>query len=66
MSPDIGMPGVQVLSLIHICKTALILLGASVLSGLVFLLFGGGPNGMAAALTSMLCMGCLLYTSRCV
>ena len=38
-------------------KTALILLGAAVLSGLVFLLFGGGPNGMAAALTSMLCMG---------
>lgn len=30
-------------------KTALILLGAAVLSGLVFLLFGGGPNGMAAA-----------------
>ena len=34
-------------------KTALILLGAAVLSGLVFLLFGCGPNGMAAALTSM-------------
>ena len=31
-------------------KTAYILLGASVLSGLVFLLFGGGLNGMAAAL----------------
>ena len=38
-------------------KTAYILLGASVLSGLVFLLFGGGLNGMAAAIAAMLCMG---------
>ncbi len=38
-------------------KTAYILLGASVLSGLVFLLFGGGLNGMAAAMAAMLCMG---------
>ena len=45
------------------CKTALILLGAAVLSGLVFLLFGGGPNGMAAALTSMLCMGAPLSST---
>ena len=44
-------------------KTALILLGAAVLSGLVFLLFGGGPNGMAAALTSMLCMGAPLSST---
>ena len=35
-------------------KTAYILLGASVLSGLVFLLFGGGLNGMAAAIAAML------------
>ena len=39
------------------------LLGAAVLSGLVFLLFGGGPNGMAAALTSMLCMGAPLSST---
>lgn len=44
-------------------KTALILLGAAVLSGLVFLLFGGGPNGMAAATTSMLCMGAPLSST---
>ena len=44
-------------------KTALILLGAAVLSGLVFLLFGGGPNGMAAALTSVLCMGAPLSST---
>lgn len=44
-------------------KTALILLGSAVLSGLVFLLFGGGPNGMAAALTSMLCMGAPLSST---
>ena len=44
-------------------KTALILLVAAVLSGLVFLLFGGGPNGMAAALTSMLCMGAPLSST---
>lgn len=44
-------------------KTALILLGAAVLSGLVFLLFGGGPNGMVAALTSMLCMGAPLSST---
>ena len=38
-------------------KTACILLGAGILSGLVFLLFGGGINGMGAALAAMLCMG---------
>lgn len=44
-------------------KTAYILLGASVLSGLAFLLFGGGINGMAAALTAMLCMGAPLSST---
>ena len=44
-------------------KTALILLGAGVLAGLVFLLFGGGINGMAAALTAMLCMGAPLSST---
>ena len=44
-------------------KTALILLGVSVLSGVVFLLFGGGVNGMAAALTAMLCMGAPLSST---
>ena len=39
-------------------KTALILLGAAVLSGLVFLLFGGGISGGAAALTAVLHPGC--------
>ena len=29
----------------------------------MFLLFGGGPNGMAAALTSMLCMGAPLSST---
>ena len=44
-------------------KTAYILLGAAVLSGLVFLLFGGGINGMAAASTAMLCMGAPLSST---
>ena len=44
-------------------KTAYILLGASVLSGLVFLLFGGGLNGMAAAMAAMLCMGAPLSST---
>ena len=44
-------------------KTALILLGAAVLSGLIFLLFGGGINGMAAAMTAMLCMGAPLSST---
>ena len=44
-------------------KTAYILLGASVLSGLVFLLFGGGLNGMAAAIAAMLCMGAPLSST---
>ena len=44
-------------------KTALILLGAGVLAGLTFLLFGGGINGMAAALTAMLCMGAPLSST---
>ena len=38
-------------------KTALILLGVAVVAGLVFLLFGGGLSGGAAALTAVLCMG---------
>ena len=38
-------------------KTNYILLGAAVLAGLVFCLFGGGLNGGAAALTAVLCMG---------
>ena len=38
-------------------KTALILLGATVLAGLVFCVFGGGLNGGAAALTAVLCLG---------
>lgn len=44
-------------------KTSYILLGAAVLSGLVFLLFGGGTNGMAAASTAMLCMGAPLSST---
>ena len=44
-------------------KTSYILLGAAVLSGLVFLLFGGGINGMAAAFTAMLCMGAPLSST---
>ena len=44
-------------------ETAYILLGASVLSGLVFLLFGGGLNGMAAAIAAMLCMGAPLSST---
>ncbi len=44
-------------------KTAYILLGAGILSGLVFLLFGGGINGMAAASTAMLCMGAPLSST---
>ena len=44
-------------------KTSYILLGAAVLSGLVFLLFGGGLNGMAAASTAMLCMGAPLSST---
>ena len=44
-------------------KTAYILLGVSVLSGLVFLLFGGGLNGMAAAIAAMLCMGAPLSST---
>lgn len=44
-------------------KTSYILLGAAVLSGLVFLLFGGGLNGMAAAMTAMLCMGAPLSST---
>lgn len=44
-------------------KTAYILLGAAVLSGLVFLLFGGGLNGMAAAIAAMLCMGAPLSST---
>ena len=44
-------------------KTALILLGAGVLAGLTFLLFGGGINGMAAALTAMFCMGAPLSST---
>lgn len=38
-------------------KTNYILLGAAVLAGLVFCVFGGGLNGGAAALTAVLCMG---------
>ena len=38
-------------------KTSLILLGVSVLAGVVFLLLGGGVSGGAAALTAVLCMG---------
>ena len=44
-------------------KTALILLGAGVLAGLAFLLFGGGVNGMGAALAAMLCMGAPLSST---
>ena len=44
-------------------KTSYILLGATVLSGLAFLLFGGGLNGMAAAMTAMLCMGAPLSST---
>lgn len=44
-------------------KTSYILLGAAVLSGLAFLLFGGGFNGMAAAMTAMLCMGAPLSST---
>ena len=44
-------------------KTSYILLGAAVLSGLAFLLFGGGLNGMAAAMTAMLCMGAPLSST---
>ena len=44
-------------------KTSRILLGAAILSGLVFLLFGGGINGMAAASTAMLCMGAPLSST---
>lgn len=44
-------------------KTAYILLAASVLAGLVFLLFGGGISGGAAALTAMLCMGAPLSST---
>ena len=45
-------------------KTSYLLLGAAVLSGLAFLLFGGGINGMAAAFTAMLCMGAPLSSTR--
>ena len=38
-------------------KTNYILLGAAVLAGLVFCVFGGGLNGGAAALTAVLCLG---------
>ena len=38
-------------------KTNYILLGAAVLAGLVFCVFGGGLNGGTAALTAVLCMG---------
>ena len=44
-------------------KTAYILLAAGVLAGLVFLLFGGGISGGAAALTAMLCMGAPLSST---
>ena len=44
-------------------KTSYLLLGAAVLSGLAFLLFGGGINGMAAAFTAMLCMGAPLSST---
>ena len=44
-------------------KTAYILLGAGVLAGLAFLLFGGGVNGGAAALAAMLCLGAPLSST---
>ena len=44
-------------------KTAYILLGTAVLSGLVFLLFGAGLNGAAAAAASVLCMGAPLSST---
>ena len=44
-------------------KTSYILLGAAVLSGLAFLVFGGGVNGAAAAMTAMLCMGAPLSST---
>ena len=44
-------------------KTAYILVAAGVLAGLVFLLFGGGISGGAAALTAMLCMGAPLSST---
>ena len=44
-------------------KTAYILLAAGVLAGLVFLLFGGGISGGAAALTAILCMGAPLSST---
>ena len=44
-------------------KTSYILLGTAVLSGLVFLLFGAGINGAAAAAASALCMGAPLSST---
>lgn len=44
-------------------KTSYILLGVALLSGLAFLLFGGGINGAAAASTAMLCMGAPLSST---
>ena len=44
-------------------KTSYILLGTAVLSGLVFLLFGAGINGAAAAAASVLCMGAPLSST---
>ena len=44
-------------------KNSYLLLGAAVLSGLVFLLFGGGLNGMAAASTALLCLGAPLSST---
>lgn len=38
-------------------KTAYLLLGVALLSGLLFLIFGAGVNGAAAAFASVLCLG---------
>lgn len=44
-------------------KVSRVLLGVAIFSGLVFLSFGGGINGGAAALTAVLCMGAPLSST---
>ena len=45
-------------------KTNYILLGAAVLAGLVFCVFGGGLNGGAPALTAVLCIASPLFEPK--
>ena len=48
---------------VRLRKTSYVLLGAALLCGLVFLIFGAGINGAAAAMASVLCMGAPLSSS---